>query len=406
MRFILSLFCVVFLFSCKQKSTEPLKEIPPIEEKTSQGFSESPSQGNAHLPRLKAYRNQMYMTWVEQQDSLATLKNAIYENDTWSQAKTITSGTDWFVNWADFPSLAVNDGMILTNVLQKSAEGTYDYDIKLSLVDALSQKNNLALHTDGVLAEHGFVSSTAYDGGYYVSWLDGRNTKNEATEKNQMTLRNAYVDLDGNITEETEIDARVCDCCNTATAITMNGPVVVYRDRSEGKEETRDISIVRWVDGKWTPPKTVHEDNWKINGCPVNGPAITTKEEHLFVTWFTGEGDTPRVLGAFSSDSGETFGAPIRLDNGNAIGRLDTAFLEDGSVVVSWLEPKGDDVVLQLAKVYKDGHADAPITVTQTSWERQSGFPQLEIIGNTAYLGWTHLNDDKSTEIRLKKIAL
>ena len=186
----------------------------------------------------------------------------------------------------------------------------------------------------------------------------------------------------------------------------MNGPVVVYRDRSEEEEETRDISIVRWVDGEWTAPKTVHSDNWKINGCPVNGPAIATKEEHLFVTWFTAEGDNPRVLGAFSNDNGETFGEAIRLDNGNAIGRLDTVFLENGSVLVSWLEPKGDDVVLQLAKVHKDGRKETPITVSQTSSERQSGFPQLEVVGNTAYLAWTHLKDDKDTEIKIAKVSL
>ena len=51
--------------------------------------------------------------------------------------------------------------------------------------------------------------------------------------------------------------------------MTADGPVVVYRDRSE--QEIRDISIVRLHDGKWSQPSSVFEDNWKINGCPVNG---------------------------------------------------------------------------------------------------------------------------------------
>ena len=222
---------MTLLLSCKEQPAALPKEEKTVEVQPFNNTLSSPSQGVAHLPRLKGYRNQLYMTWVEQQDSLATLKYAIYENENWGATTTITSGTDWFVNWADFPSLAINGGTILTNVLKKSAEGTYDYDVQLSLLDVLiptdqaglsagqagarKQKNNLPLHTDGIAAEHGFVSSTAYDGGYYVSWLDGRNTKNKDAKKNQMTLRNAYVDMEGIVSEETEIDPRVCDCCNT-----------------------------------------------------------------------------------------------------------------------------------------------------------------------------------------------
>ena len=43
------------------------------------------------------------------------------------------------MNWADFPAIAENNGSILTNVLQKSAEGTYTYDIRLQLFS--KQKN-------------------------------------------------------------------------------------------------------------------------------------------------------------------------------------------------------------------------------------------------------------------------
>jgi hypothetical protein len=350
------------------------------------------------------------LTWVETQDSLAVLKYSKLENDAWTPAQTITQGNDWFVNWADFPALGVNGDTMLTNVLQKSAEGTYDYDVKLSMfTPAGIKKGNFLLNTDGIQAEHGFVSMQAYDDGFYVSWLDGRNTKNEDQSKNQMSLRNAFIDLDGNISQESEIDNRVCDCCNTATAITQNGPVVVYRDRSEGELEIRDMSIVRLVDGVWTQPQPIHQDNWQLNGCPVNGPAIATKEEHMAVTWFTAANDTPSVWVAFSQDNGANFNEPIRLDAGNAIGRVDLVMLDTNTAIVSWLEPQGEDIVLQAVTVGADGRKDASITLVKTSAERQSGFPQLEVIGNVGYIAFTDVETDKnggkgSTRVKVLRV--
>ena len=38
---------------------------------------------------------------------------------------------------------------------------------------------------------------------------------------------------------------------------------------------------------------------------------------------------------AFSSDAGRTFGAPIRLDETSALGRVDVALLPDGSALAT-----------------------------------------------------------------------
>jgi len=394
---ILLLICVVF--SCKQKGEiSKAKEVQEIVSESLFKKIENPSTGKAHLPRLVAQNGALHMSWVEEEDSLAILKYASYTNNKWTTPKTITSGTDWFVNWADFPALAINGNTVLTNILQKSAQRTYDYDVKLNLLSGdETVKSNFLLNTDGVAAEHGFVSMRPYDDGFYVTWLDGRNTKNEKEKENQMTLRAAIVGLGGTIREDTEIDARVCDCCNTAIGITYNGPVVVYRDRSEDKEEIRDTYIVRWVDGAWETPTAVYNDQWKLNGCPVNGPAIDTQAEDVVVSWFTASKDDPRVLVTFSKDNGASFGMPIRVDAGMAIGRIDTAFLNDGSALVSWLEPKGEDVVLQTVRVHADGHKDAPVTITTTSAQRASGFPQLEVIDSTIYVAWTDLQEEQST---------
>ena len=407
--YLVSCFVLFLSISCKESApvekSFQLEKITQSTPHTSVALDSIilPVMGKSHLPRLKVSGGKLHMTWVEQEDKQAILKYASYDSSKWSVPRTITSGDNWFVNWADFPALGVNGDFVLTNILEKSAAGTYDYNIKLQLTkgDQII-KDDFLLNTDGIDAEHGFVSIQAYDGGFYASWLDGRDTKNEDKTKNQMTLRSAYIDLAGNITQNTEIDNRVCDCCNTAIAITNNGPITVYRDRTEAKPEVRDMAIVRWVDGSWTKPMAIGNDNWELNGCPVNGPAIAAQEEKVVVSWFTAQGDKPRVLTAFSNDNGASFGTSVRLDSGNAIGRVDADFMSDGSALISWLEPKGNNVVLQVARVYVDGTRDAPITITDTTAERQSGFPQLEVIGDEVYVAWTDLDGEKS-EVKMMR---
>ena len=68
--------------------------------------------------------------------------------------------------------------------------------------------------------------------------------------------------------------------------MTAEGPVVVYRDRSEAEKEIRDISIVRLKGKKWSAPRPVFQDGWRLNGCPVNGPAVAAAGRRVAVAWF------------------------------------------------------------------------------------------------------------------------
>ena len=387
-------FLASVLISCKSE----IKKSPSIISETEESIIEvlvSPVSGNSSLPRLISSGDKLFMSWVEKTDTLVTLKYAFFKDNTWNEPEEIISGTDWFVNWADYPAIAENNGNILTSLLQKSASGTYTYDVKLNLFskEKGSWKNNFILNLDDTQSEHGFVSMLPYkDDSFFVTWLDGRNTVNVDRKKNQMTLRGAVVTSEGAIIQDTQLDERVCDCCQTSATMTPNGPVVVYRNRSQ--DEIRDIDIVRWENGSWTAPITIVADNWYLPGCPVNGPAIDAFGENLAVAWYTAADDNSRVIISFSEDSGKTFGLPFRLDHGDALGRVDLAMLDSESAVVSWLEPSGEDTLIQLIKIQSNGTKTEPITISKTSAERSSGFPQLEILGDRIYIAWTSLEDD------------
>jgi len=367
----------------------------------------SPADSVSAEPYLFTDTNGLvYLSWVEKTKEKSLLKFSVLNNDNWSEPVAITSGNNWFVNWADYPMLASNGNDLIAHILQKSATGKYTYDVKLitSADKGQSWSDLKILNDDGKNAEHGFVSLMPYGDQFFVSWLDGRNTVSEEEDttahhghQGAMSLRGAVVNKQGTKTAEWELDNRVCDCCQTSTALTANGPVVVYRDRSE--EEIRDMSIVRFVNGKWTEPKIIFPDQWKIAGCPVNGPRAAAEGNNLAIAWFSSPDKKAQVNIIFSDDGGASFSKPIRIDEENAIGRVDVVMLDEKSAMVSWME----GAVIKAARVNKNGTKDSSIIIASSSESRSSGFPQMTKSGNNLFFAWT---DDKNKTIKVAKLAL
>ena len=102
-------------------------------------------------------------------------------------------------------------------------------------------------HHDGTPTEHGFASLFQAPGaGLGLVWLDGRAMKAAKPDEEpsgSMGLRAAVFDRQGAQVSETVVDDRVCECCPTAVAVTSEGPIVAFRDRSQ--DEIRDIYVSR-----------------------------------------------------------------------------------------------------------------------------------------------------------------
>lgn len=368
----------------------------------------APSLANSAEPFLFTDKdNTVYLSWVEKSEGKSTFKLSSLKSGQWSEPNIIASGNTWFVNWADYPMIATNGKQFVAHFLDKSGESTYAYDVKMttSIDNGKSWVDPFLLNDDNKQAEHGFVTLLPYGDNFFVTWLDGRNTGMEGMEgmkgheghHGNMSLRAAIVDNKGKKISEWELDNKTCDCCQTSAAITDNGPVVVYRDRSD--EEMRDISIVRLIDGKWTAPQSVHNDNWKIAGCPVNGPRVVAEGNNLAAAWFSIAADTAKVNIVFSSDGGATFDKPIRVDERNAIGRVDIVMLDHTSAIVSWME--GTEI--RAAKVYSDGKKEPSMIIASTTESHSSGFPQMTKSGNQLIFAWT---DDKEKNIKTATISL
>ena len=363
----------------------------------------SPAAENSSLSRVVSDESgNLYLSWVTQAEGSAGLYYSTLKETRWKKPQLVRRGEDWFINWADFPVLSVSAENKAAHWLRMSAEGTYDYDIDARFYDARtdSWSDTITPHKDGVSAEHGFVSMLPVgNGNTLMSWLDGRNTKTEAGY-GEMTLRAGIFSARGETLSEWELDARVCDCCQTSAAMSAAGPIIVYRDRSA--EEIRDIYVTRYVNGDWTPPVAIHDDQWEIAGCPVNGPSVAAQGNFVAVGWFTAKDDSPKVQLALSTDSGEHFSAPILVSGPDTIGRIDTAILANGQVAVSWLDTKDETAELTVSRFSAGGSLIDTTVVAGMSASRRSGFPIIEAIGDDLFVTWTDISE--GPEVRVARI--
>jgi hypothetical protein len=368
---------------------------------------ETPAPATSEGPNLAVSADgSAYLSWMQPgEDGAPSLRYSRLADGAWSAAVTVVTNEDLLVNWADFPSLLpTRSGRLVAQWLQKSGDGPYTYDVRVaqSVDGGASWSPGVVLHDDGVQAEHGFVSMLEpVSGDVQAIWLDGRNTvAPNATP--EMQLGFTSISPEGAPGATQLIDTRICDCCQTSAALTEAGAVVVYRDRSA--EEIRDISIVRQIDGAWTAPKSVHADNWHIEGCPVNGPSVAARGKTVAVAWFTGAGDREQVKVALSQDNGATFGAPVQVDGGNPAGRVSIALSASGEAHVLWLE-RGEQErgEIRLRTVAADGAMSEPVVVTETSTARASGFPRMAVVGEDLVIAWTEVAGQ--TRVRVARVT-
>jgi hypothetical protein len=371
--------------ACDRADAPPLVSVDP------------PAAAGAAQPHLGSGEGETYLSWLEPFGEGHLLRIARWNGEGWDDARTVTERADFFVNWADFPSvLPLGGGALAAHWLQRAGSGTYEYDVVISRSadGGASWEAPFRPHRDGTLSEHGFVSLfPGPGGGFGAVWLDGRlfPAAEESGGHPEMMLRHTWVDASGTPGEDTLIDPRVCDCCQTAAAITSAGPLVVYRGRS--LEEVRDIHVTRWNGGAWEEGRPVHADGWEIAACPVNGPAVAASGERVVVAWFTAARDTARVHVAFSDDAGASFGSPLRGDDGDPLGRVDVALLDDGSAALIWMERVGEGAQLRMRRLAAGERPGRSTTISEVAGARASGFPRMRPVGSRLLLAWTETGE-------------
>jgi hypothetical protein len=368
----------------------------------------APSGPGAGQPHVAVdHTGAFLVSWTEPDGELHALEMARLEDRSWSEPQVIASRDDFFVNWADFPSIAVSGEVIYAHWLQRSAPGTYDYDVVIAISGdgGSTWGSPFILHDDGIKAEHGFASMLPLpDSRVAITWLDGREMAGGHDDGHgDMGLRYAEIGPDGVVVAEALLDSRTCECCTTTIAATPDGPLVAWRDRSE--EEVRDISYSRLAGARWTEPRSLYDDDWKIEGCPVNGPQSDSSGDRLAIAWFTAAEGVGRVKLSFSSDGGATFEPPVLLAAGeNVVGYVDVVLVADDRALVVWMQDEAGRLDLVGREAAADGRMGVPVVQATTSRGR-TGFPRLARSGDELLLAWNEKGDSPRIHVARAMIS-
>lgn len=371
-----------------------------------------PSSAGSAQPDLAATADgRLLLSWIS---SVEGRRNALQfvamsEDGHWQSApRTIAVGDSLMANWANTPHIAQTaDGALWVQFMQKMGEGhAGNVALSRSVDGGFNWASPIAVNDDGVEAEHGFAALwPASRDTIGVAWLDGRDNvqgdmhhdagagmKHDGGDmhaEGRTALRAAVFDMNLQRSGEAVVDAKTCDCCQTAIAATARGPLLVYRDRSD--KEVRDIAAVRHDGKAWGRPVPVHADGWVMPGCPVNGPAVAANGDAALVAWYTEAGGKPSVRVARSEDAGDSFDAPVTIDEGEQVqGRVALA-LDARQAWILWIREDAAGQSLWLSRRtpnLKREYQRLEVAKLQGRG-RGTGFPKIALRGREGYAVWT-----------------
>jgi hypothetical protein len=370
-----------------------------------------PATGQSAHPHLTTSERGAILSWLEHRDTTATLKFSERVDGAWVPARTIAASDNWFISGADVPTvMRLRDGTLVATAYPATDVSNEGYDLQLvhSGDDGRTWSRAIAPHHDGTKTQHGFATLFELpDRGLGLVWLDGRDQVLNKTdpEGGSMALYYAAFDRGWKQTTEAVVNTRVCECCQTTAAMTDDGPVVAFRDRSP--REVRDINVTRLEQGAWTQPRPLHVDGWQIDACPVNGPALSARGRTVAAAWFASTGDEGHAYAAFSADAGRTWSEPVRLDDAVALGHVDIELLDDGSAVASFVEFANRRAQLRIRRLLPSGERSVAVNVAGSGEGFVAGYPRLARHARELLLAWTETTQDgvSSQQVKVSRIV-
>jgi hypothetical protein len=198
-------------------------------------------------------------------------------------------------------------------------------------------------------------------------------------------LMRTVVDASGKEVSEERLDADVCSCCPTAVAKTAKGLLLAYRDHTP--KNIRDIAVLRLENARWTASRTLYDDNWQIDACPINAASVAARGDRAAIAWYTAAQDAPKVRIAFSSDSGATFTKPVTVSTGHTFGYTSVALDDQGNAIVSWLEQGAQGARVLVREITPAGLV-GPVAEITKGGKTGLGYPKLVRIGNETLIAW------------------
>ena len=208
------------------------------------------------------------------------------------------------------------------------------------------------------------------------------------------------------------ITGGVCYCCKTALTTGRDGAIyAAWRHVYPGN--IRDIALAVSRDGgrTFTSPMRVSEDNWVLDGCPENGPAIAVDARNrLHVVWPTlvpgASGDSEPTLALFyaSSHDGRQFTARQRIPTDGFARHPQVAVVANGDVMVTWDEQTSDGRRVSVARGTVDDKGTAVFERREMTNDARGQYPAMVVADDGAVIAWS-AGAAGTTVIRVARVA-
>jgi hypothetical protein len=229
------------------------------------------------------------------------------------------------------------------------------------------------------------------DGSLFVAWLDKRNRVPAAQRGEKYpgaALAFAWSKDNGATVSQTRIaQDNTCECCRLAVDFAAPGrPAVLFRNIFEGG--VRDHAVTTFADPMTPGPiRRVSVDDWQIDACPHQGPALAIAKDGTYhAAWYTNGRARHGLFYARASD-GVSFSSPIAIGSADRRPSNPALLAADGCVWLAWKEFDGEEIAIN-AMVSHDSGASwtAPSIVARTV--QASDHPLLVANGRQVFLSW------------------
>ena len=128
-KLLIGLIFSIILFTCVTSFSEADNDLFTAIEKVP-----LPTKIGAQEASLTSKDGILYMAWMEKVNTQTKVMFSMKTANGWSKPAPVHIGYDLFVNWADFPSIAIfSDKTIAVHWLQKTGKSGFDYQINIAL---------------------------------------------------------------------------------------------------------------------------------------------------------------------------------------------------------------------------------------------------------------------------------
>lgn len=246
----------------------------------------------------------------------------------------------------------------------------------------------------------------------FALWLDHRDMaaarrEGEAHQHGPQASQLFVAALDGSPAHG--IARGVCYCCRTALVASEGSVYAAWRHVYADNHRDIAFAMSRDEGRTFSAPVRVSDDNWQIDGCPENGPAIALdRQRRVHVVWptrvQTGASETLALFHAVSVD-GKSFSPRARIPTSGVAYHPRLISATDGSFVVAWDEAAAGERRVRLARGMPDRSGIVAFRPLDIGGPSDGRYPAIATTPTHVIVAWT-MRRSEASRIAIARVPL